>query len=39
MLHEGRVAFFGTPEEWQASEVDEVERFRALDTLPGAART
>ncbi|HSC77496.1 MAG TPA: ATP-binding cassette domain-containing protein, partial [Candidatus Acidoferrales bacterium] len=38
MLHEGRVAFFGTPEEWQASEVDEVERFRALDTLPGAAR-
>ncbi len=37
MLHEGRVAFFGTPEEWQASDVDEVERFRALDTLPGAA--
>jgi phospholipid/cholesterol/gamma-HCH transport system ATP-binding protein len=38
MLHEGRVAFFGTLEEWQASDVDEVERFRALDALPGAAR-
>ncbi|HXE74081.1 MAG TPA: ATP-binding cassette domain-containing protein [Candidatus Xenobia bacterium] len=36
MLHEGRVAFFGTPEEWQRSDVGEVERFRALDALPGA---
>lgn len=34
MLHQGRVAFFGTPTEWQASSQPEVERFRALDTLP-----
>lgn len=36
MLHQSRVAFFGTPAEWQASADPEVERFRALDTLPGA---
>ena len=36
MLHQGRVAFFGTPAEWQASGDPEVERFRALDALPGA---
>lgn len=36
MLHKGRVAFFGTPEEWQASDDPEVEAFRALDALPGA---
>ena len=37
MLHEGRVAFFGTPDECVASEEPEVESFRALDALPGAA--
>jgi len=37
MLHEGQVAFFGSPEEWQSSDIDEVERFRSLDALPGAA--
>lgn len=36
MLHEGRVAFFGPPAEWQASRVPEVESFRALDALPSA---
>ncbi len=36
MLHQSRVAFFGTPAEWQVSADAEVERFRALDTLPGA---
>lgn len=36
MLHEGRVAFFGTPKEWRASQEPEVESFRALDALPGA---
>lgn len=34
MLHQGRVAFFGTPPEWQASQDPEVEAFRALDALP-----
>lgn len=34
MLHQGRVAFFGTPAEWTASSQPEVERFRALDALP-----
>lgn len=37
MLHQGRVAFFGTAAEWQASQEPEVESFRALDALPGAA--
>lgn len=36
MLHQGRVAFFGTPEEWRASQEPEVEAFRALDAMPGA---
>jgi len=36
MLYEGRVAFFGTPEEWRASREPEVEAFRALDAMPGA---
>ncbi|MDA2913354.1 ATP-binding cassette domain-containing protein [Acidobacteriia bacterium AH_259_A11_L15] len=36
MLHQGRVAFFGTPEEWQRSNQPEVESFRSLDALPGA---
>jgi len=36
MLHQSRVAFFGTPAEWQVSADPEVERFRALDTIPGA---
>jgi phospholipid/cholesterol/gamma-HCH transport system ATP-binding protein len=36
MLHQGRVAFFGTPEEWRASREPEVEAFRALDAMPGA---
>jgi phospholipid/cholesterol/gamma-HCH transport system ATP-binding protein len=36
MLHQGRVAFFGTPEEWRTSREPEVEAFRALDTMPGA---
>ncbi|MFQ5664331.1 MAG: ATP-binding cassette domain-containing protein, partial [Terriglobia bacterium] len=35
MLHQGRVAFFGTPEEWRASAEPEVESFRVLDALPG----
>lgn len=35
MLDKGRVAFFGSPEEWQASRDLEVERFRVLDALPG----
>jgi len=39
MLYGGRVAFFGTPAEWRASADPEVERFRALDTLPGALTT
>lgn len=39
MLHRGRVAFFGTPAEWQRSEEPEVENFRSLDALPGAAAT
>ncbi|MGH2670489.1 MAG: ATP-binding cassette domain-containing protein, partial [bacterium] len=34
MLHEGRVAFFGSPAEWQSSDIDEVERFRSLDAMP-----
>lgn len=40
MLEQGKVAFFGTPEEWAASTEAEVERFRALDALPspGARR-
>ena len=38
MLHQGRVAFFGTPAEWQASSEPEVESFRTLDAMPGAAR-
>lgn len=37
MLHQSRVAFFGTPAEWQASDNPEVESFRTLDMLPGAA--
>jgi phospholipid/cholesterol/gamma-HCH transport system ATP-binding protein len=37
MLHDGRVAFFGTPEEWAASKDDEVIQFRTLDAMPGAA--
>ena len=37
MLEEGKVSFFGTPEEWAASKEPEVERFRALDALPGLA--
>ncbi len=37
MLHKSRVAFFGTPQEWRASDDSEVEQFRALDALPGAA--
>jgi len=37
MLEQGKVAFFGTPEEWAASAEPEVERFRALDALPGPA--
>ena len=37
MLEQGKVAFFGTPEEWRASTEPEVERFRALDALPGLA--
>ena len=36
MLHQGRVAFFGTAAEWQASQEPEVESFRALDALPTA---
>jgi phospholipid/cholesterol/gamma-HCH transport system ATP-binding protein len=36
MLHQGRVAFFGAPEEWQASSDPEVEAFRLLDALPGS---
>jgi phospholipid/cholesterol/gamma-HCH transport system ATP-binding protein len=36
MLHQGKVAFFGTPEEWQASREPEVEQFRALDAMPGS---
>jgi phospholipid/cholesterol/gamma-HCH transport system ATP-binding protein len=36
LLHQGRVAFFGTPEEWRTSREPEVEAFRALDTMPGA---
>lgn len=35
MLHQGRVAFFGTPAEWRASREPEVEAFRALDAMPG----
>lgn len=35
MLEQGKVSFFGTPEEWAASTEPEVERFRALDALPG----
>jgi len=34
MLHQGRVAFFGTPAEWQASPEPEVESFRTLDAMP-----
>ncbi|MGH9778150.1 MAG: organic solvent resistance ABC transporter ATP-binding protein, partial [Candidatus Acidiferrales bacterium] len=34
MLHEGQVAFFGSPKEWQSSDIDEVERFRSLDAMP-----
>ncbi|MGH9861930.1 MAG: ABC transporter ATP-binding protein [Candidatus Acidiferrales bacterium] len=37
MLHKSRVAFFGTPQEWKASDDLEVEQFRVLDALPGAA--
>ena len=37
MLHQSRVAFFGTPAEWQASDDPEVESFRTLDAMPGAA--
>jgi len=37
MLEQGKVAFFGTPAEWAASQEPEVERFRALDALPDAA--
>ena len=36
MLYRGRVAFFGTPEEWRASREPEVGAFRALDAMPGA---
>ena len=36
MLHQGRVAFFGTPAEWQASPEPEVESFRTLDAMPSA---
>ena len=38
MLHQSRVAFFGTPAEWQARPDPEVESFRTLDAMPGAAR-
>jgi len=34
MLEQGRVAFFGTPGEWQASSDPEVEAFRSLDAMP-----
>jgi len=34
MLHEGQVAFFGSPEEWQSSDIDEVIAFRTLDAMP-----
>ena len=34
MLHEGQVAFFGSPGEWAASKVDEVIQFRSLDAMP-----
>jgi phospholipid/cholesterol/gamma-HCH transport system ATP-binding protein len=36
MLHEGRVAFFGSPEEWAASKEDEVIQFRTLDAMPSS---
>jgi len=36
MLHEGRVAFFGSPEDWAASKDDEVLQFRTLDAMPSA---
>jgi phospholipid/cholesterol/gamma-HCH transport system ATP-binding protein len=36
MLHEGRVAFFGTPEEWTASKDNEVIQFRTLDAMPSS---
>jgi phospholipid/cholesterol/gamma-HCH transport system ATP-binding protein len=39
MLEEGRVSFFGTPEEWAACTEPEVERFRSLDALPGIVST
>jgi len=36
MLCDGRVCFFGTAEEWQASADPEVESFRTLDAMPSA---
>jgi phospholipid/cholesterol/gamma-HCH transport system ATP-binding protein len=37
MLSEGRVCFFGTLPEWQASAEAEVETFRQLDAKPPAS--
>ena len=37
MLSEGRVSFFGTPEEWQVSTDPEVVNFRTLDAMPGGS--
>ncbi len=34
MLHDGQVAFFGTPDEWRSSKDDEVVQFRSLDAMP-----
>lgn len=39
MLSEGRVCFFGTPEEWKSSADEEVINFRTLDAMPNEPPT
>lgn len=39
MLSEGRVCFFGTPEEWKSSADEEVINFRTLDAMPNETTT